>query len=188
MFCDWEDLACRSFLDQNFGVKLPKRLSLPAETVSGCLKMIPQWNHLDQLIDILDLTTHRHESPQALSVNKDDFQVVLDVQHFKPEEVEVKIVDNHLVVAAKHEDKRDDHGWVSRQFVRKYQLPKDVNVEHLTSKLSSDGLLTIVAPKMQSLNETERTLKIECTGKPFLNKKQENSKTLEQNNVEKKPE
>lgn len=189
MFCDWEDMVCRSLLDQHLGMELhrPKRLSLPA--VSGCLKMVPRRNHFDELRDMLDLATQRHESPRASSVDKDDFQVVVDVQHFKPEEIEVKVVDNQLVIAAQHEDKRDDHGWVSRQFIRKYQLPEDINAEGLASRLSSDGLLTIVAPKLQPLKDkTEKTLQIECTGKPFVSKKQEKPKTLEQNEVEEKPE
>lgn len=187
MFSEWEDLVCHSLLDRHFGMELhrPNRVSLPA--VSGCLKMIPQRNHLNELRDILDLATQHDESPRTSSVvNKDDFRVMMDVQHFKPEEIEVKIVDNHLVVTAKHEDKRDDHGWVSRQFVRRYQLPEDINAELLSSKLSSDGLLTIVAPKMQPLKDkTERTLQIECTGKPFENKKQEKPKMFEQNKMEK---
>ncbi|RLU27357.1 hypothetical protein DMN91_001158 [Ooceraea biroi] len=93
------------------------------------------------------LQQRENKISSAPPVNKDDFQVVLDVQHFEPQEIEVKVVDDCLVVTAKHEEKRDEHGWVSRQFVRRYQLPEDSNVEQLTVRLSSDGLLTIVAPK-----------------------------------------
>jgi len=187
MLYDLDDF-CRSLTDRNIGleVRQPKRMSL-ATTVNG--NMSRRNRDLDQLRDILDLVSRHYESTSRTPpVNRDDFQVVLDVQHFKPEEIEVKIVDNYLVVAAKHEDREDDHGWISRQFVRRYELPKDVNVEGLTSRLSSDGLLTIVAPKVQPLkDETERTLQIECTGKPFLNKKQEKPKTT-QNEEEMKPE
>ncbi|XP_011703482.1 PREDICTED: protein lethal(2)essential for life-like [Wasmannia auropunctata] len=185
IFCDLEDSEeCRFFLDPNYGlVRRLKRLPSPAEAVNDYLM---SWRNHDQLKNMLNLATRHYESPRTSPTGKDNFQVVLDVQHFKPEEIEVKIVDNHLVITAKHEDTEDDHGWVSRQFVRKYQLPKDINVEHLTSKLSSDGLLTIVAPKLQPLkDETERKLQIEYTGKPFLNKKQEKPQAHQQSEEEK---
>lgn len=117
--------------------------SLPVETINDYPNKISQRN------SDLDLTTRHWKRPRIFPVNKDNFQVVLDVQHFKLEEIEVKIVDDRLVVAGKHEDKKDDHGWVSRQFVHKYELPKDINVERLISNLSSNGVLTIMAPKMQ---------------------------------------
>ncbi|EZA57515.1 hypothetical protein DMN91_002708 [Ooceraea biroi] len=99
------------------------------------------------------LQQRENKISSAPPVNKEDLQVVLDVQHFEPQEIEVKVVDDCLVVTAKHEEKRDEHGWVSRQFVRRYQLPEDSNVEQLTVRLSSDGLLTIVAPKKRPEKE-----------------------------------
>ncbi|KAL0124467.1 hypothetical protein PUN28_006363 [Cardiocondyla obscurior] len=183
---DWEDLATPSLLEHAFGLeRQPKRH--PVETVNGCLRLVPQQNHsLNELRNLLELAARRSEISRAPAINKDDFRVVLDVQHFNPEEIDVKIVDKHLVVTAKHEDKRDDHGWVSRQFVRRYQLPDDIHVDQLTSQLSSDGLLTIAAPKMHTLkDETERTLKIECTGKPFVAEKQEKPKASEQSQKKK---
>ncbi len=44
-------------------------------------------------------------------------QVCLDVQQFKPEEVNVKTVDNFVVIEGKHEEKEDEHGYISRHFV-----------------------------------------------------------------------
>ena len=45
-------------------------------------------------------------------------QVNLDVQQFKPEELTVKVADKFLVVEGKHEERSDEHGFVSRQFTR----------------------------------------------------------------------
>ncbi|XP_071576743.1 protein lethal(2)essential for life-like [Temnothorax nylanderi] len=126
---------------------------------------------------------------QVISIRKKQIEtlVVLDVQHFEPE-ISVKIVDDHLVVEAKHEDRQDRHGWVSRQFVHRYPLPQDIDVNNMMSKLFSNGLLALVAPKKRPLkDESVRTLRIECTGKPFV-QKQEKSKTLEQGEKEKKQE
>ena len=78
------------------------------------------------------------------------FQVNLDVQQFKPEEIAVKIADNYIVVEGKHEERQDEHGFVQRQFQRRYLIPKDVDPDHIQSSLSSDGVLTVSAPKKVS--------------------------------------
>lgn len=74
-------------------------------------------------------------------------QVILDVQQFSPDEIAVKTIDNCVVVEAKHEEKQDEHGYISRHFVRRYILPPSHDLVNITSTLSSDGVLTITAPK-----------------------------------------
>lgn len=69
--------------------------------------------------------------------------MMVDVSHFAPEEIAVKTVDNTIVVTAKHEDRPDDLGFISRQFSRKYLLPKDIDPLTVTSSLSPEGILTI---------------------------------------------
>ena len=71
----------------------------------------------------------------------------LDVQQFKPEEMTVKMVDDFVVVEGKHEERQDEHGYISRQFQRRYKLPSDIDPASVVSQLSSDGVLTITAPK-----------------------------------------
>ncbi|XP_047540669.1 protein lethal(2)essential for life-like [Vanessa atalanta] len=100
----------------------------------------------------------------TIKTDKDKFQVNLDVQHFNPEEISVKTTDNYVVVEGKHEEKKDDHGFVSRQFKRRYALPEGCNPELVESKLSSDGVLTITAPKTASESENERIVPISQTG------------------------
>lgn len=70
----------------------------------------------------------------------------LNVQQFKPEEVSVKIAENFIVIEAKHEEKGENR-YISRQFVRLFKLPKNVDESAITSTLSSDGILQLVAPK-----------------------------------------
>ena len=81
-------------------------------------------------------------SPQDL-VQSDKFQVMVDVSHFTPEEISVKTVDSTVVVTAKHEDRADDFGFISRQFSRKYLLPADCDPLTVSSSLSPEGILTI---------------------------------------------
>ncbi|XP_054722692.1 protein lethal(2)essential for life-like [Uloborus diversus] len=75
------------------------------------------------------------------------YQVMLNVKQFSPNEIEVKIVDNFVVIHGKHEEHADEHGFVSREFTRRYQLPDDVEPQTVKSSLSQDGVLTIKAPR-----------------------------------------
>ena len=50
--------------------------------------------------------------------------------------------------AGKHEERTDQHGFVTREFRRRVAIPKGVNHESVTSTLTPDGHLTIMAPKM----------------------------------------
>lgn len=97
--------------------------------------------------------------------NKDCFKVSLDVQQFKPSELSVKLVDDFLVVEGKHEERSDEHGLVSRQFSRRYQLPSDIDVQTLQSSLSSDGVLTLMANKKPE-SENTRSIPITQTNQP----------------------
>ncbi|XP_068972021.1 protein lethal(2)essential for life-like isoform X1 [Bombus flavifrons] len=99
--------------------------------------------------------------------DKDNFQVILDVQQFSPEEITVKTVGNNVIVEAKHEERQDEHGFISRHFVRRYVLPPSHDVINITSSLSSDGVLTITAPKKgETPSGTERIIEITKTGEP----------------------
>lgn len=88
----------------------------------------------------------------------DLWQVILDVQQFSPEEITVKTVGNQIIVEAKHEERQDEHGFISRHFVRRYVLPASHDVINITSSLSSDGVLTITAPKKVRDEEEEEVL------------------------------
>jgi Hsp20/alpha crystallin family len=54
-----------------------------------------------------------------LHFGKDGFQACVDVHHFKPSEISVKSVDHTVIIEGKHEERDDNHGSVSRHFVRK---------------------------------------------------------------------
>jgi len=69
------------------------------------------------------------------------------VQQFKPDEITVKTVNNFVVVEGKHEERQDEHGFISRQFQRRYKLPDDTEADTVVSQLSSEGVLTIHASK-----------------------------------------
>lgn len=106
------------------------------------------------------------------------FSVMLDVKHFSPEEIAVKVVGEHVEVHARHEERpvrplgegqnqgwdlpvvgavrgkgrslkplafQDEHGFVAREFHRRYRLPSGVDPASVTSALSPEGVLSIQA-------------------------------------------
>lgn len=102
---------------------------------------------------------------------KDGFQVCMDVEEFAPNEISVKTVNNDIVVEAKHEERQDNHGYVSRQFTRRYTLPEGYNIKDVVSKLSSDGVLTIQAPTVEKTDDGSkvRVIQIQQTGPAIEN-------------------
>lgn len=91
----------------------------------------------------------------------------MDVQHFRPDEITVRTKgENTIEIEGKHEEKPDEHGYVSRHFVRRYVLPRGHDINQVQSNLSSDGVLTITAPKIDDEVKEQRTVPIQQTGKP----------------------
>lgn len=79
-------------------------------------------------------------------VGKDGFQASLDVEHFLPHEISVTTKNNSILVNAKHAERIDDQGLVSREFTRRYELPEGFKAEDVISSLSSDAVLTVKCP------------------------------------------
>jgi len=128
---------------------------------------------------IVKKTSNKKEDSQI--VGKDAFQVCMDVQEFAPNEITVKTVDNNIVVEAKHEEREDDHGYISRQFTRRYTLPEGYNIKDVVSKLSSDGILTVQAPPIERTEDGSkvRVIQIQQTGPAIENVSKENPSSQE---------
>nr|ADX36150.1 heat shock protein 23 [Delia antiqua] len=135
------------------------------------------------------LRKHDKESSGPLAtVGKDGFQVCMDVQQFKPSELNVKVIDNCVIVEGKHEEREDDHGFITRHFVRRYALPKGYDSNKVQSTLSSDGVLTVSVPKPQieDKSSNERQIQIQQVGPAHLNVK-ENPKEEKESDKEQPP-
>ncbi|KAG9348582.1 hypothetical protein JZ751_002318 [Albula glossodonta] len=104
-----------------------------------------------------------------MKLDKDRFVINLDVKHFSPEELGVKINGEFIEIHGKHEDRQDEHGFVSREFHRKYKLPAGVDPASVTSSLSSDGVLTVSAPHIQG-DVPKRTIPITHEENPAAQK------------------
>ncbi|XP_067849497.1 alpha-crystallin A chain isoform X2 [Heptranchias perlo] len=81
---------------------------------------------------------------------KDRFLINLNVKHFSPDELSVKIIDDFVEIHGKHAERQEDHGRVSREFHRTYRLPSNVDQSSLSCSLSPEGMLTLCGPKNPS--------------------------------------
>ncbi|XP_068139889.1 heat shock protein 23 [Drosophila tropicalis] len=115
-------------------------------------------------------------------VGKDGFQVCLDVSHFKPSELSVKVQDDSILVEGKHEERADDHGYITRHFVRRYKMPEGYESDKVASTLSSDGVLTVTVPKPPAIEDkaNERIVQIQQVGPAHLNVKANGNDESEQ--------
>lgn len=94
------------------------------------------------------------------------FHILLDVAQFSPDEIEVKVSDNDntVIITGKHEEKKDDKGFCSREFTRRYTLPPDVDPGSVTSTLNADGVLTLKAPRKSNLStDKDRVIPLKIT-------------------------
>lgn len=98
---------------------------------------------------------------QGVSIKNDSdkFQVDMDVSHFTPEQLKVKVINDHLIVEGKHHQE-SDHGYESREFFRRIPLPDGVTPESVKSSLAH-GKLQISAPKKALPGQAETPIPIE---------------------------
>ncbi|XP_053972958.1 protein lethal(2)essential for life-like [Hylaeus volcanicus] len=171
----WENLERpHRLFDQHFGLPLTADDLLPSSALApydaNIMVLRPRRRSLQRYHPYERSLDRRSSGLSTLQADKDKFQVTLDVQQFDPEEVTVKVSGKNVIVEGKHEEKQDEHGWISRQFVRKYLVPEQCNIDQLESKLSSDGVLTITCPRkeLESGAKNERIIQIQPTGQPAL--------------------
>lgn len=90
-----------------------------------------------------------------------DFSISFDVSAFKPEEISVKVIDRDIIVEAKHEEREDEHGYISRQFTRKCILPDEYDPDTISTYLNAEGKMTIKPLKPKpAVQSNERIIPI----------------------------
>nr|XP_034170830.1 protein lethal(2)essential for life-like [Osmia lignaria] len=167
----WEGLdRPHRLFDQNFGLPLSPE-DLPTTLVPydpEVMVLRPRRRGLRRFQPYERALERKTSGTSTVQADRNKFQVTLDVQQFAPEEVTVKVVGKNVIIEGKHEEKQDEHGWISRQFVRKYLVPEQCDIDQIQSSLSSDGVLTITAPRKEPESKNERVIKIQATGQPAL--------------------
>lgn len=80
-------------------------------------------------------------------------QITLGVNDFIGGDVKVGVEGGRAIVVEGQTSCEEGTSSSSRSFRRVFSLPRNADVSAVTSALSSDGVLTIVAPKLQQLAE-----------------------------------
>ncbi|XP_053614762.1 heat shock protein 67B1-like [Plodia interpunctella] len=168
-------LARNHLLDQKFGICItPEDLILPYYPSIGSNYYRPWKWCIDSGI---------RDFGSVIDDQEDKFKIILDVQHFRPNEISVKVMGKEIIVEGNHEERQDNHGIISRQFKRRYVLPSDSLPELVSSTLSSDGLLTVIASKKAVKNkDIEITVPIQMCG-PAPKREQVENKTSKDSNM-----
>nr|XP_045595160.1 uncharacterized protein LOC123756146 [Procambarus clarkii] len=147
--------------------------------------VLRKWDTTDFLKEALDDTDVRlsnnlkryrrlrsldlNEDNQAVTVTSDNtcHKIVMDVHDFMDGEVKVKVVGERQLVVEGHMDatKARDFAPSSHTFTRRFSLPDATNIDAISSVMSSDGILTIIAPYIvNQAKEEYSTIPIKVTG------------------------
>ncbi|XP_050692671.1 WAS/WASL-interacting protein family member 2-like isoform X3 [Eriocheir sinensis] len=95
---------------------------------------------------------------QALQITEKDgkFQVVMDVKDFNPRELQVRAVDDRIVVEGSYQKVSEDGVSSScKSFYKEFTLPPAADLDQVSTALSRDGVLTIRAPRKDGATLTD---------------------------------
>lgn len=119
-----------------------------ATAIKDIVKMTKAKNVKDTLSFYRKLRKESGKEEEQAIISVDDsqsYKIVLDMSKFKPDDITIKILDNNdLMVEVK--EKKKDGTVVTKGFRRQCVLPDNLDLDKLSSAISSDGILTITAP------------------------------------------
>ncbi|GBP81299.1 Protein lethal(2)essential for life [Eumeta japonica] len=122
------------------------------------------------------------EEPQIYT-DPEKFEISLNVRHFKPDELRVRVKNRYIIVEGKHKESNEDHKhFITNHFVQRFALPAGSKSEEVTAVLKANGVLSVSAPKHElPPPPPEREVPIEVLKPAVVDDKTEEF-------VEKKPE
>ncbi|CDW55484.1 small heat shock protein [Trichuris trichiura] len=101
----------------------------------------------DWTADMWDWPLQSNEGIARVKNDASGFEVNLEVPYFTPNEIEVKLLGDELVIHCAHRARTDQFGSIAREVHRCYRLPHDIDPTSLKSYLNQRGILTISATK-----------------------------------------
>lgn len=96
------------------------------------------------------------------------FQISLDAQMYRPDDLDVKVEGNNIIITAKQEVK-EAGGTRTRVFEQKFSMPSGVQGDKVSSSLTRDGVLVITAPRGGNTSANSYTNSIENSMNKVLN-------------------
>ncbi|VDN84057.1 unnamed protein product [Brugia pahangi] len=115
----------------------------------------------------------------------DSFYVQMDLSQFRPEDLKVSVANSYIIIEAKHAEREDEFGLVERLLIRKFPLPSNVPADAVSSSLTADGHLNVIAsvPRQKGDN-IARTIPIKMVSSLMKeDSKQQNLTTNEQSPI-----
>ena len=115
----------------------------------------------DFLLEKENVFTGKDSNQIRLVNDAKKLEISLDTAGYKPDELKVNIGQGEICVEGKHEEKTlAGQVMVARRFCRRYTLPQEARVEEVASNLSQDGVLVITVPKLETLENKNRSVPI----------------------------
>ncbi|XP_006822807.1 uncharacterized protein LOC102802524 [Saccoglossus kowalevskii] len=164
---DWQDLALADAILEG----IVKRRTSCDDWHAGTSRKSPVKRTVAKQTDTPDDGNCEREAVSGESVteleqshiepNAKNFTLTVDVEHFSPDDLKVKLSDHVLTVTGEStETDTDGNVYSMYTFTREFTIPEDVDVTSLTSKLTGDGVLIFEAPRLALKEPTERHLPI----------------------------
>jgi len=115
------------------------------------------------------------------------FQINLNIEGFAPEDLQVKSVDNFIIIEGKHEEKTDN-SIISRFFSRKWAIPQGVKVDEIRCNFNHKaGQIQVEAPRLVIEDKNgEKVISIQLTLNEDFETPKQNGET--EKNLNKTPE
>jgi len=85
----------------------------------------------------------------TITTEGDSYKIVLEVKDFQDGSLVIKSSGENVILVEGKLDRKTDNSTTMRRFHRRFVLPGHIKTELVTSALSSEGILTIVAPKKE---------------------------------------
>ncbi|XP_013114214.2 heat shock protein 22 [Stomoxys calcitrans] len=137
-----------------------------------CSYSLPEWCHHSCLTDRVYVETGEEED----TCGKGTFKVVIDVHHFKGDELKLKVKNSDfLMLEGQHKDERANKSpglCITKAFTRQYKLPRNYDATQAKATLSKDGILSIIVPAPPPLDDAVRDIEIIQTETYFGSKDQ----------------
>lgn len=108
------------------------------------------------------ITSHKTSQKTDVESPAERFAVTQDMSGFDPKELVVKLVGEKLVLTGKKATQTPSGPFRYELFRREWDVPKNVDRNHLTCSVSSEGQLCIEAPSVAS-EPAVRTVPIEVS-------------------------
>jgi len=116
-------------------------------------------------LDVREVQRLRRELGMVggITHRRDIFEVDMDVQGYKPEDLNISVEQNIMTISGSHEEKNEDGThYQAHSFSRRFLLPQNIEMDKMKSYLTKDGrieCLRVEAPLKKPADEDKEKAK-----------------------------